>query len=198
MMSVSRETKDLLRDYAELIRKWNPSINLVAPNTLAEIEFRHITDSAQLYDLAAPVTGAWLDLGSGGGLPGMVIAIAARKTPLQITLVESDKRKSAFLATVRRQLNLENVTIKPQRIEELAAEPHDSISARALASLDKLMPNLYRQLASQGEAWLLKGRSWEAEVTEARKRWRFELDTYPSATEPQAAILKLRKIEPND
>jgi 16S rRNA (guanine527-N7)-methyltransferase len=197
-MNVSRETEDLLRGYADLIRKWNPSINLVAPATLPDLEFRHITDSAQIYDLAQPSQGSWLDIGSGGGLPGIVLAIQSRHTPLQVTLVESDKRKSAFLATARRELNLPNLTIKPQRIEALAEGQYDFISARALAALDKLMPDLYRQLASHGEAWLLKGRSWDAEVADARKQWRFELETFQSKTDPQAAILKLRKIKPND
>lgn len=197
-MNVSRETEDLLRDYADLIRKWNPSINLVAPATLPDLQHRHIADSAQLYHLAQPQDGSWLDLGSGGGLPGIVIAALSRNTPLQVTLVESDKRKSAFLATVRRTLNLPNLTIKPQRIEALAAAQHNFVSARALASLDKLMPALHRQLASGGEAWLLKGRSWQAEVADARQHWSFDLDVFQSQTDPDAAVLKLRKIKPND
>lgn len=197
-MNVSRETADLLRAYADLIKKWNPSINLVAPATLPDLEFRHIADSAQLYELARPSEGSWLDLGSGGGLPGIVIAIQARHTPLAVALVESDKRKSAFLSTVRRELGLENVIVKPQRIEMLDEARHNFVSARALAALDKLMPNLHRQLATDGEAWLLKGRSWEAEVADARKHWRFELEAFQSGTDPQAAILKLRKITPND
>ncbi len=197
-MSVSRETEALLRRYAELIRKWNPSINLVAPATLADLENRHLADSAQLYNHARPQGGGWLDLGSGGGLPGIVLAIQARALPLQVTLVESDKRKSAFLNTARRELGLGNVSVKSHRIEALDPGEYDFVSARALAALDNLMPNLHRQLATHGEAWLLKGRSWEAEVADARKNWRFDLEAFQSTTDPHAAILKLRKIEPND
>ncbi|TKW66774.1 MAG: 16S rRNA (guanine(527)-N(7))-methyltransferase RsmG [Paracoccus denitrificans] len=197
-MSVSRETEDLLRAYADLIRKWNKTINLVAPATLHDVQRRHIADSAQLFDLSDPAAGTWLDLGSGGGLPGVVVAILAREKPLQVTLVESDKRKSAFLGTVRRELRLSNLTVKSQRIETLANGSNNFVSARALAALVNLMPYLERQLASDGEAWLLKGRAWKAEVEEARRCWSFDLTTFDSATDPEAAVLKLRNIRPND
>lgn len=197
-MSVSRETEDLLRAYADLIRKWNPSINLVAPATLPDLEDRHIADSAQLYDLSQPMAGSWLDLGSGGGLPGIVMAIHLQRHSVTVTLVESDKRKSAFLMTARRTLGLTNLEVKNQRIEALDRGGHDFVSARALASLDRLMPHLYRQLATDGEAWLLKGRSWEAEVARAADLWSFDLEHFQSRTDPDSAILKLRKIRPND
>ncbi|MDO5640760.1 MAG: 16S rRNA (guanine(527)-N(7))-methyltransferase RsmG [Paracoccus sp. (in: a-proteobacteria)] len=197
-MNVSRETEGRLRDYASLVRKWNPSINLVAPATLADFEQRHIADSAQLFDLAQPKSGSWMDLGSGGGLPGVVLSILTQNSPLTITLVESDKRKSAFLNTVRRALDLSNLIIKPQRIESLARGEHQFLSARALAPLDQLLLHLDRQLASDGVAWLLKGRSWRAEVDAARKQWRFDLESHQSQTDPEAAILKLWKIEQDD
>lgn len=197
-MNVSRETEDLLQTYAALIRKWNPSINLVAPTTLPDLELRHIANSAQLYDLAQPKSGSWLDLGSGGGLPGVVMAILLRELPVKVTLVESDKRKSAFLMTARRSLNLPNLSVKSQRIEALEPGNHNYVSARALASLDDLMPQLHRQLASHGEAWLLKGRSWKAEVAKVAEHWSFDLQHYQSKTDPEAAILKLREIRRND
>lgn len=196
-MSVSRETRMLLDQYGDLIRKWNPAINLVAPGTISDLEHRHIRDSAQLFELASPKQGNWIDLGSGGGLPGVVIAIFAINHPITITLVESDKRKSAFLATVRRELNLKNLQIKAARMEDLAQGAFKFASARALASLENLMPNLSRQLAEGGEAWLLKGKSWQQEVDQAKENWSFNLETYKSRTDPESMVLKLRNISQN-
>lgn len=196
-MDVSRETEALLNRYAALIRQWNPAINLVAPGTLDDLESRHIADSAQLVEFADPQEGHWIDFGSGGGLPGVVIAILVRDRPITITLIESDKRKSAFLMTARRELGLTNLTIKPVRIEALAKDSHAYASARALAPLSDLLPHLHHQLAQEGEAWLLKGRSWEQEVILARKAWSFDLQTYESRTDPESVVMKLRNIKPN-
>ncbi|MFV0408460.1 MAG: 16S rRNA (guanine(527)-N(7))-methyltransferase RsmG [Paracoccus sp. (in: a-proteobacteria)] len=196
-MDVSRETEALLNLYVALIRQWNPAINLVAPGTLDDLESRHIVDSAQLVDFADPQEGRWIDFGSGGGLPGIVVAILVRDKPISVTLIESDKRKSAFLMTVRRELGLTNLTIKPVRIEALAKDNHAFASARALAPLSDLLPHLHDQLAQQGEAWLLKGRSWEQEVILARKAWSFDLQTYESRTDPKSVVMKLRNIKPN-
>ncbi|MBA4491010.1 16S rRNA (guanine(527)-N(7))-methyltransferase RsmG [Paracoccus sp. S1E-3] len=196
-MDVSRETEALLLRYENLIHKWNPTINLVAAGTLAEVHQRHIEDSAQLFRFAQPKSGKWLDLGSGGGLPGIVIAILGRDLPLPVVLVESDRRKSAFLSTVRRELNLPEVTIKAQRIEQLESGEFNFVSARALAPLRDLLPMISRQLASDGEAWLLKGRSWQQEVEAAKADWSFDIETYQSVTDPESVVLKLRKIEFN-
>lgn len=195
MISVSRETRARLRAYAELIRKWNLAINLVSPSTIANLEHRHFEDSAQLFHLARPQAGNWVDLGSGGGLPGVVIAILSASTPLQISLVESDRRKAAFLSTVRRNLDLPNLSVINKRIETLDRQYHRYASARALASLQNLLPNLERQLAPKGEAWLLKGRAWKDEVDLARQAWSFDLTTFPSATDPESVVMKLRNIE---
>ena len=127
----------------------------------------------------------------------MVIAILGRDLPLPVTLVESDRRKSAFLKTARRELQLDHVIVKSQRIEQLEPANFDYISARALAPLNDLLPMLFRQLASNGEAWLLKGRSWKQEVQVAQAHWSFEIDTYQSITDPESVVMKLRKIEPN-
>lgn len=197
-MNVSRETEKLFNSYADLIRKWNPAINIVASATIPDLESRHIEDSSQVFTLSRPKHGNWLDLGSGGGLPGVVVAILAKNDPLTITLVESDKRKAAFLSTVKRELGLKNLSVKSIRIEVLNAGNYRFVSARALAALDKLMPTLNRQLAQDGEAWLMKGRSWKAEVEAARRSWSFDLDSFTSVTDPEAAILKLRNIKPND
>jgi 16S rRNA (guanine527-N7)-methyltransferase len=104
-VNVSRETMDRLKTYAHLLEKWNPRINLVSKSTIPDLWTRHIADSAQVFALAPHPVSHWVDLGSGGGFPGLVIAIIANqgKSPLRVTLVESDARKSAFLRTVIRE-----------------------------------------------------------------------------------------------
>ncbi|MDO5528243.1 MAG: 16S rRNA (guanine(527)-N(7))-methyltransferase RsmG [Paracoccus sp. (in: a-proteobacteria)] len=194
MSDVSRETEALLARYEALIRKWNASINLVSPTTLPALRYRHIEDSRQLFPYAGLTTGKWLDLGSGGGLPGVVIAIEARELPIKITLIESDARKCAFLNTVRRELELSNLTIANSRIEAAPPAQADAISARALAPLPQLLAYTERHLAPGGSAILLKGRSWREEVDAARVSWQFDLETWPSATEEGAAILRLTNL----
>ncbi|RDW14588.1 16S rRNA (guanine(527)-N(7))-methyltransferase RsmG [Paracoccus thiocyanatus] len=189
-MSVSRET-ERLRAYASLLRKWNPAINLVAPSTLDRLETRHIADSLHLAELAESTPGGWLDLGSGGGLPGIVMAIMRPDFPL--TLIESDQRKAAFLRSVVRELSL-GAKVLCQRIEVLDGLDAANISARALAPLPQLMAYVNRHLHPAGTAWLMKGRNWRAEVAQARNNWTFDLKPHPSATDPDAAILEITGI----
>ena len=189
-MSVSREAR-LVR-YAALIRKWNPAINLVAPASLDQLEERHIADSAQLALLQPDPQGSWLDIGSGGGLPGLVVAIF--HPGLSVQLVDSDRRKVAFLQTAIRELGLANCTATAARIEELPPADSANLSARALAPLDRLMPYLDRHLAQDGTAWLMKGRNWQTELIAARQNWRFDATIHPSTTDPAAAILQISNI----
>ncbi len=191
-MTVSRETSDLAR-YAALIRKWNPHINLVAPATLPMLETRHLDDCAQLSGLLEEERGIWVDLGSGGGLPGLVLAIL--RPGRDMTLIESDARKCAFLRTVVRELDMSNVTIINRRVEELDPLEAAHISARALAPLPRLLSYVARHLAPNGTAWLMKGRNWQAEAEEARKEWSFDMEIHDSRTEPGAAILKLSGLK---
>ena len=135
-------------------------------------------------------------MGSGGGLPGIVIAIASADTPTVFSLVESDQRKCAFLRTVVRELRLKNVRVLPQRIEVLAPLAAGHISARALAPLPSLVSYVKRHLKPDGHAWLMKGESWPAEVDAARQTWQFDLTPYASKTREGAAILKLSNIRP--
>ncbi|WBU56354.1 16S rRNA (guanine(527)-N(7))-methyltransferase RsmG [Paracoccus sediminicola] len=197
-MSVSRETKRRLDAYTDLLIKWNRTINLVAPSTINSIHHRHISDSAQLYTLATPTDGRWLDLGSGGGLPGVVIAIMAAGTNVEFELVESDTRKAAFLRTVARELSLPNLAITAKRIESLPTGDHQFVSARALAPLKALLPHVHRLMSRDGATWLLKGRNWKREVEEARRSWRFDIETYQSVTDAASAVIQLRNIEQND
>ncbi|RDD71383.1 16S rRNA (guanine(527)-N(7))-methyltransferase RsmG [Paracoccus versutus] len=190
-MSVSRETERLTA-YAELLRKWNPAINLIAPSTLDQIETRHIADSLQLAEITRNVSGNWVDLGSGGGFPGIVIAII--RPDLELTLVESDQRKAAFLRNVVRELALPRARVICKRIEALDRLDAANISARALAPLPLLMAYVDRHLSASGTAWLMKGRNWQDEVALARTDWKFELKPHQSATDPDAAILEITEI----
>ena len=189
-MSASREAR--LAQYAALIRKWNPAINLVAPATLAQLEQRHIADSAQLALLQPEPMGRWLDIGSGGGLPGIVVAVHHPELP--VLLVDSDRRKVTFLQAAIRELGLENCSAVASRIERLPPADAANLSARALAPLDRLVPYLQRHLAQDGTAWLMKGRNWETELNQARLTWRFDVQVHPSTTDSDAAILQIGNI----
>ena len=190
---VSRETSDTLAAYAALIEKWTQRINLISPGTTDCIFDRHIWDSAQIYHGQA---GLWADLGSGGGLPGIVIAILRKgdgvTTP--VVLLESDKRKATFLRTCGRELGLA-VVVKDQRIEDAEPLNADIVSARALRDLSGLMPLLRKHVAGHGECLVMKGEKWQQEIQDAQCDWRFSCDVTPSKTNPDAAILKIRDIE---
>lgn len=189
-MSASREAK--LERYAELVRKWNPAINLIARATLPDLENRHIRDSLQLAQLVPPTRDDWIDIGSGGGLPGIVVAIS--RPEVTIRLIDSDNRKVAFLRNAIRELSLQNCSAESARIEDLRPAHAGIVSARALAPLDRLMPYLDRHLAKDGTAWLMKGRNWQVELDQAYKDWRFQVQAHPSSTQGEAAILQIWNI----
>ncbi|MDB6178163.1 16S rRNA (guanine(527)-N(7))-methyltransferase RsmG [Paracoccus sp. Z330] len=193
-VDVSRETMDLLKEFQALAEKWNSRINLVSGSTLPAFWDRHISDSLQIFENAAPFSGHWADLGSGGGFPGIVLAVAFRETDLSFTLVESDQRKATFLRTAIRELSLTNAKVKCDRIERIPSLNADYVSARALAGLPVLLTFLDLHLRASGEAWLLKGRNWQAEVDEARENWAFNLETFPSKTSDEAAVLKVSEV----
>lgn len=194
-MSVSRETTERLEIYCSLLQQWNPRINLVAPSTLTDLQNRHIADALQLTDLARATEGSWVDLGSGGGLPGMVMAIAKADTKVAFTLVESDQRKAAFLRTVIRQAGLPRVTVLAQRIEAIPPLNAAYVSARALAPLPQLMAYLDLHLAPSGTAFLMKGRQWKTEIEEAKRDWSFDYVAHPSRTQDGAAILEVSGVK---
>ncbi|MFT4014535.1 MAG: 16S rRNA (guanine(527)-N(7))-methyltransferase RsmG [Paracoccus sp. (in: a-proteobacteria)] len=187
-MIVSRETEKL-RGYAQLLRKWNPAINLVAPSTLQDLEIRHIEDSLGLSEIASKAQGPWLDIGSGGGLPGIVLGIMRQDLP--ITLMESDKRKCSFLRTAIRELALSNIQVLNARIEEATPQNVANVSARALAPMPLLLSYVSRHSAKDGRAWIMKGRNWQKEVVEARTFWSFDYIPHESRLEPGAAILEI-------
>jgi 16S rRNA (guanine527-N7)-methyltransferase len=198
IVPVSRETADLFDAYLGRLFKWQKVVNLVSPSTLPEAWTRHIADSAQLAALA-PAATSWIDLGSGAGFPGLVIAIMHRDTPgFRMHLVESNSRKCAFLRDVVRSLNLP-VTVHDGRIEDIVAaldERFDVVSARALASLTELL-GLSRKLLTSGALGLFpKGQDVADELTQASKYWNITASTVVSKTDPKARIVVVEAIEP--
>lgn len=195
-VDVSRETLDALRQFATLLTKWNPAINLVARSTLDDLWDRHILDSAQLARFLFQQPKTWLDLGSGGGLPGVVLAVIARDVaPLtRFHLVDSDQRKCTFLRQAGRELGLKNVHVHSLRIEELPPMNADIVSARALSALSVLCRYAERHLATDGFAIFPKGAAFSNEVSEARAKWQFHIDEIESMTNKDARLLKLSAI----
>lgn len=193
-VNVSRETAERLQIYQDLLIRWNSKINLIAPSTVDEVSQRHFSDSLQITAHVTPNGGIWGDLGSGGGLPGLVLAIAYADTPAQFVLIESDQRKATFLRAVIRETNISNTKVIANRIEMTDPLNAAYISARALAPMPLLMSYLHRHLAKEGQAWLLKGERWQAEIEDARKDWNFNLATMPSKTHEHAVILKIDGI----
>ena len=192
---VSRETKARLETYADLLRKWNPKINLVSKSTMDDLWSRHIIDSAQIYALAPHPIEHWVDLGSGGGFPGLVIAIMAadQGSPKKTTLVESDARKCAFLRTVIRETGV-SATVMNERIEALPDLEADILSARALGSLKLLLSFADRHLATTGTAIFPKGANWEKELPDAQSKWNFDYQLVKSETESGPVIMKITGV----
>ncbi|MFT4149243.1 MAG: 16S rRNA (guanine(527)-N(7))-methyltransferase RsmG [Paracoccaceae bacterium] len=195
-VGVSRETRDRLERFAALLLKWNEKINLIGKSTVAQIWDRHIHDSLQIAQIAIGSNPkVWADLGSGGGFPGLVAAIALQGAGSETVfhLVESDQRKAAFLREAARQLETD-IVVHASRIEETEPLTASVVSARALAPLRHLCDLSARHLSSGGIAVFPKGASWRSEVEEARTAWAFDLDVHASVTDPQAAILVLRGL----
>ena len=188
---VSRETLELLSAYVAVLEKWQTRINLVSPATLPDIWYRHILDSAQLLP-HLPVFPAnqrcqILDIGSGAGFPGLVLAILGAG---DVQLVESDQRKAVFLQTVIRELGL-SAHVSNQRIETMPACHPDVITARALASMPKLMSLIAPQLHNGLTCLFLKGASVDEELTNFQTYSTMVPYLYPSVTNDDGVIVKL-------
>lgn len=191
-LNVSRETFQRLHEFAELVTKWNPAINLVSKASLAHLWTRHVLDSCQVYQVAPKNRSSWVDLGSGGGFPGLVVAILRLEAEpsLRMTLVEVDQRKAVFLRQSARQLNL-NVEVISARIESIAPLGADILSARALAPLDQLCGFAHKMLVPQGVALFQKGANFQAELNDAKRNWSFDVEIETSKVDPSAVILKM-------
>lgn len=194
-LNVSRETLEDLRAFCRFVEKWNPAINLVSKTGLVGLWDRHVLDSAQIFPFVPPEAKLWCDLGSGGGFPGLVIAVMAKhELPnLEVVLVESDRRKSVFLSEVARLMKL-RVQVRVERIENLEPQNADILSARALAPLSTLCGFASRHMKSDGLAIFPKGVNATEEIREARQTWAFDLMRHTSRTEAGSAVLLLRGI----
>ena len=195
-LNVSRETFLRLKEYEKLLFKWNAKINLVSRSTLDNFWNRHVLDSAQFLSSVGEKAGKWVDLGSGGGLPGLVVAILSDEIePVnKLFLVEADVRKAVFLKTVCRELGLK-VEVYNNRIEELPPMSANIVSARALAPLKTLCLYAKNNLEKDGEAVFAKGENWKAELVEAQKKWIFSYEAVKSTLHEGSVVLVLRGIK---
>jgi 16S rRNA (guanine527-N7)-methyltransferase len=194
---VSRETLARLDELVCLLTKWQKRTNLIAPASMPELWTRHVADSLQLIGLA-PHARTWIDLGTGGGFPGLVIAcVLAETSGRNIHLVESNAKKAAFLREAQRILQLPAL-VHATRIEDFAkgfSDSADVVVARALAPLHRLL-ELAEPLLKRGAQGLFpKGQDVEAELTEASKYWSIDADLMPSRTNPHGRVVVVRAAD---
>ncbi|HYD71086.1 16S rRNA (guanine(527)-N(7))-methyltransferase RsmG [Azospirillum sp.] len=187
---VSRETLERFTAYEAVLRKWQKSINLVGPKTLDDVWGRHFLDSAQLHPLLPEGARVVVDLGSGAGFPGLVLAILG--VP-EMHLIESDARKAAFLREAARATGV-SVTVHNKRIEAVEPFRADAVTARALAPLADLLSWAHPFLGDGGTAVFLKGQNVEDELTATTKYWKMRVERFDSLTDPTGTILRLSGI----
>jgi 16S rRNA (guanine527-N7)-methyltransferase len=193
--TVSRETWQRLEQLVDLLLEWQRTRNLVASSTIPQVWTRHVADSLQLLALA-PGARRWIDLGAGGGFPGLVIACAlAGEEGAEVHLVESVQKKAAFLRAAAAELSLPAI-VHATRIEDFVpatAERFDVVTARALAPLDRLIGYAIPLLKRGAVGLFPKGQDVGAELTLASKSWNIEAELVPSKTDPQARIVLVRR-----
>lgn len=191
----SEKTIEKLKIYEETLKKWQTKINLISPSTVSDVWKRHILDSAQLYPLISQKTHAVLDLGSGAGFPGLVLAILNQtqgKGAWHVHLVESDARKCVFMQEVLRLTGV-HATVHNCRIETLPAFPADIITARALKETATLLHYVQPFLTEQTICLFLKGENADMELEWAAQNYNFLVEKIPSQT-PKSFILKMMEI----
>lgn len=184
-----------LRQYAQMILKWNQHINLISRASEAEIWNRHILDSVQIWPLSPKNAKLWADIGSGGGLPGIVVAILAKalRPDMKVVLIESDRRKAAFLVQASNALSL-RCDVRTARIESVTDVRADVVSARALGSLSVLL-ELGKGISGEDAVFIFpKGERAEEEIAVARQDWQFKLAQTPSVTNPAASLLRITDV----
>lgn len=192
--NVSRETFEKYQLWHKLLVKWNAKINLVAKSTLPEFWTRHALDSWQITPFLRENDKNCLDFGSGGGFPGLSVAIAQSPAPKsQVVLTESAGKKASFLKTVSRELDLPT-EIHSGRIEALEPFPADVITARAFAPLNRLLSYSERFLADHTQLILLKGAAVDEELEIARTQWTFECETVKSLSDEGGCILRIENV----
>jgi 16S rRNA (guanine527-N7)-methyltransferase len=190
LVRVSHETAARLDQFVALLLRWQRAVQLVAPSTLPKIWTRHIADSLQLVELA-PQAKTWADLGSGGGFPGLTIAIAIADRPgALVHLIESDTRKASFLREAAR-ITRAPVRVHADRIESAAKQigPVDAVTGRALAPLPRLLELAEPFLSTNAQGFFHRGQDVDNELTEAAKSWKIQFRLLPSRTDPKGKIL---------
>ena len=190
LAGVSRETLARLEPYAELLRRWSGTINLVGRDTLDDLWRRHFLDSAQLREFVPPGAASLVDLGSGAGFPGLMLAILGVHG---VELIEADSRKAAFLREAARVTET-RIAIHPRRIEAVPAHPVDVVTARACAPLDRLLPLAERFITPTTRCLLLKGERVAQELTAARGAWTMDASCHRSCTDPRGVVLVLDRV----
>jgi len=190
LLDVSRETLDRLNTYLALLAQWQRVINLVGPATLADPWRRHVLDSGQLWRFWPAGARRLVDLGSGGGLPGLVLAILGAP---DAHLIESDRRKASFLREAARACGVA-VTVHAARIEEVPPLAADVVTARALAPLAALLRLASPHVHACTTCLFLKGRTAEAELTHARETWKMRAVEEPSLSDPDGRVLIISEI----
>jgi 16S rRNA (guanine527-N7)-methyltransferase len=179
-----------LRRFAELLLRWNATLNLVAAGDSGVVWERHIADSLQLVKLMPPGTERAIDLGSGGGFPGLVLAVA---TGVRFDLIESDRRKAAFLRTAILETGAP-ATVHNCRIEDATVAAAPLVTARALAPMARLLPLAARFLTADGTCLFLKGAKVGEELAAAEAVWAMEATRIPSETSPDGVVLQVRQL----
>jgi 16S rRNA (guanine527-N7)-methyltransferase len=188
-LDVSRETVGRLATFSATLQRWQKAINLVSRGSLDQLWSRHILDSAQLAPHLPPAANTVADLGSGAGFPGLVLA--ALRPDLEVTLIESDARKSAFLVEAARRMGLHKVRVLAGRIETASPQNADVVTARALAPLKQLLAWADRHRSDTAICLFHKGKGWRNELTEAMKDWDIPYDSFTSATDRDAVLLRI-------
>jgi len=196
-INVSRETLHRLETYAALLEKWQAKINLVGPATLPDLWRRHFLDSAQLVPLLSLPQGGGgrtlVDLGSGAGFPGLVLAIM---TDWRVHLIDSDQRKCAFLRQVALDCGVgTQVTIHAKRIEQVTGIAADVVTARACAPLDELLALAAPIVGEAGRCLFMKGAQAEEELTQAERHWTMRVAKRGSITDPAGTILTITQLK---
>ena len=193
---VSRETLDRLRTFDAALLDWSSRHNLISRSTIKERWDRHYRDSAQLYELLPADARTLVDLGSGAGFPGLVLAAMGAARGLQVALVESTGKKAAFLDAAIQAMSLQNARVIPQRIENITISPPDVVTARALAQLERLLAYADEFADENTTLVFPKGQDVEGELTQAAKSWHMKVDRRPSVTSPGSTILVIRDFQP--
>lgn len=200
ILDVSRETLDRLQVYVDTLIKWQNSINLVGPKTIDDIWERHILDSGQIFSLTGDSESQIMDIGSGAGLPGLVIAIMRHgiwgDDAVPVTMVESDERKCAFLGVAAQKAGIK-IKIKNDRLEKIPSLYPDVITARALASIETLYDWTIKQQHEDLKCVFLKGAQVDEELTYLKEKPNIIIDKHPSLTSGDGVIIHLSGFTKN-